>query len=533
MRIFMRQKTEIFSEKRNEKANEKLKSREKAFWLTTKKEVNQMNYYEQTVSEVREDFETRKKLRREKELAWQLNMNFLYGNQYCRITPEKLLRTSEKTFFWQHREVFNHIAPVMETRSAKLLGTRPKIRILPLSGEGDGFTKTAEKAVNSVFERAGMQKIIAEATSWSEVTGTVFYKITADSDGNAEISVCPPFEIYPDSFERSDVEDCRSIIHARALPVGEIKRIWNEEVGPEKLSAFNPAAANNPELSGCATVIEKYEKPSENFPEGRLVIVAGDKLLYSGGLPYSEGGRFSFPFVRQVSLPVAGSFYGASVIERLIPLQRAYNDVKNRKHELLSRLAGGILTVEEGSVNVDELEEDGLYPGKILVYRQGASVPSFMQADKLPSDFISEEERILREFSVISGVSDLMRSNAPVRVTSGTALNLLLEQDGTRISVSSDGIARAVKETAEKVLEIMRIYGYTDGDGSLTDESGNLSRRDFTVITEKEGNSAPVRMMSIALEIFESGLLCGENGKVPTETRNKLLEMMGLGSLIQ
>lgn len=99
MRIFMRQKTEIFSEKRNEKANEKLKSREKAFWLTTKKEVNQMNYYEQTVSEVREDFETRKKLRREKELAWQLNMNFLYGNQYCRITPEKLLRTSEKTFF--------------------------------------------------------------------------------------------------------------------------------------------------------------------------------------------------------------------------------------------------------------------------------------------------------------------------------------------------------------------------------------------------------------------------------------------------
>ncbi len=182
---------------------------------------------------------------------------------------------------------------------------------------------------------------------------------------------------------------------------------------------------------------------------------------------------------------------------------------------------------------MDELEEDGLYPGKILVYRQGASVPSFMQADKLPSDFISEEERILREFSVISGVSDLMRSNSPVRVTSGTALNLLLEQDGTRISVSSDGIARAVKETAEKVLEIMRIYGYTDGDGSLTDESGNLSRRDFTVITEKEGNSAPVRMMSIALEIFESGLLCGENGKVPTETRNKLLEMMGLGSLIQ
>ncbi|MBD4338560.1 hypothetical protein GUH15_21395, partial [Xanthomonas citri pv. citri] len=33
-------------------------------------------------------------------------------------------------------------------------------------------------------------------------------------------------------------------------------------------------------------VIEKYEKPTAKFKDGRLIIVAGDTLLYCGDLPY-------------------------------------------------------------------------------------------------------------------------------------------------------------------------------------------------------------------------------------------------------
>ncbi len=511
-----------------------------------------MKYYEQTVAEIREDFERRKRIRREKELGWQLNMNFLNGNQYCSVTPENVLTSFDKTFFWQHREVFNHIAPVMETRSSKLLRTRPSVKILPISQKSGSSALKAEKLVNAVFEKNDMRRIISEATAWSEVTGTAFYKVVwnAEDSGNAEISVCPPFEIYPDSLQRNDVEECRSIIHARVLPVAEIKRIWNEEVKPEKLQAFSLSSAvkkSEENLEDSATVIEKYEKPTGEYPFGRLIIVAGDKLLYLGPLPYKKGKKFFFPFVRQVSLPMAGSFFGTSVIERLIPLQRAYNDVKNKKHELLSRLAGGILAVEDGSVNVDELEEEGLYPGKILVYRQGSTVPSFMTTDKLPSDFISEEERILKEFSVISGVSDFMRNSSPVRVTSGTALNLLLEQDDSRISVSSDSINGATREIAGKIISLYAQFAPKDKENApnatendahagYNEASANGNEdceEDFSIITESEGNSAPVRMISIALEIFNSGLLNGEDGKVSLATKNKLLETMGLGSLIQ
>ena len=44
------------------------------------------------------------------------------------------------------------------------------------------------------------------------------------------------------------------------------------------------------------------------------------------------------------------------MVERAIPVQRAYNAVKNRKHEFLNRIAMGVLTVEDGSVDTDNLE---------------------------------------------------------------------------------------------------------------------------------------------------------------------------------
>lgn len=68
--------------------------------------------------------------------------------------------------------------------------------------------------------------------------------------------------------------------------------------------------------------------------------------------------------------------YGkGSIVERLIPYQRQYNALRNRNIEYLNRLTYPCLFVEDGSVDIDSLEEEGLHPGKILVYRQGATIP--------------------------------------------------------------------------------------------------------------------------------------------------------------
>ena len=42
---------------------------------------------------------------------------------------------------------------------------------------------------------------------------------------------------------------------------------------------------------------------------------------------------------------------------------------------MTANLALPIMLVEDGSLDVDELAEEGLAPGKILLYRQNANVP--------------------------------------------------------------------------------------------------------------------------------------------------------------
>lgn len=69
--------------------------------------------------------------------------------------------------------------------------------------------------------------------------------------------------------------------------------------------------------------------------------------------------------------------YGkGGLVDRLVPLQREYNALKNRKSEFINRLVLGTTFVEDGSVDVDNLAEEGLAPGKIVIYRQGAIAPT-------------------------------------------------------------------------------------------------------------------------------------------------------------
>ena len=69
--------------------------------------------------------------------------------------------------------------------------------------------------------------------------------------------------------------------------------------------------------------------------------------------------------------------YGKNgLVSRLIPLQRAYNAIKNRELEYINRISLGVLCVEDGSVDIDELREDGVSGGRVIVYRQGANPPA-------------------------------------------------------------------------------------------------------------------------------------------------------------
>lgn len=352
---------------------------------------------EEFIEGIYADFKRRQEERRLLERSWQLNVNFINGNQYCDINGFGEIEQDESGYYWQERRVFNYIAPMVDTRCARLSGLRPRLAVRAASEDDEDrrASHLASVILNAAYEDCDLDGAVAAATTWSESCGTAFYKVIWDNDAGSEIGLTPdgsslregkvkvvavsPFEIYPDSLSEENLYAQTSIIHARAVAAEDIYAAYGVRVEGRDIDEFAHSPATYPQATGGAgssvqhtvkhgyeLVIEKYERPTATRKEGRLTIVAGHKLLYDGALPYSNGenGSRTYPFVRQCCLPVAGSFFGKCIVDRLIPVQRAYNAIKNRKHEFLNRISMGMIAVEDGSVDTDELTEDGLAPGK-------------------------------------------------------------------------------------------------------------------------------------------------------------------------
>ena len=535
-----------------------------------------MSKTNKVVEDLVRDYLSRREARRSLEMQWQLNINFVMGNQYSYIASNGAIGQDEKQYFWQEKEVFNHIAPIIETRISKISNSTPDVTVVPASTDEQDIesAKLSKEILRSVSNRLNLTDIVKNATTWSEICGTVFYKTLWNTDsgkmiakdengddikeGDVGVEVVPPFEIFPDNLSCERIEDVKSIIHARAMEVEEIKVQWGIDVDPEEVYSFslnsNFGASgglgynahinklSNVRLSNHAIVIERYIRPTKSNPKGRLTIVAGNKLLFDGDLPYINGdmGGRTFPFVKQISNYQPGSFFGVSIVDRLIPIQRAYNAVRNRKHEYFNRSVMNVLAVEDGSIDTDALEDEGLSPGKILVYRQGSKVPEVMHNQSSPVNFEEEEERLIQEFKTVSGVSDMM-TDSYSRYTnmSGVALQLLAEQDSTRLSMPIDSTKLAVKVVAKYILRLYKQYAViprllkiagTNGDVQMYYwDQNEICSDDVVFDTSTENTESLAQRRTMLLDLIKQGLMYDENGTLSQSMRKRCLDLLGFG----
>ncbi len=528
------------------------------------------------VEEVMLDYSNRREARRSLEAQWQLNINFMMGNQYSYIAKNGGLLEDEKQYFWQEKEIFNHIAPTIETRISKIVSNTPNVTVVPATSEESDIesAKLSKEILNSVSNRLNLPDIEKTATTWSEICGSVFYKVIWNTntgrmvakdengkeikEGDVEVQVVSPFEIFPDNLSVERLDDVQSLIHARAVDIDEIKKSWGVDVNKERVNSFTldstlgtlgglgyDAHINKTasvELDNHAVLIERYNKPTKDYPNGRLTIVAGEKLLFDGDLPYinDELGNRTFPFVKQISNYLPGSFFGVSVVDRLIPIQRAYNAVRNRKHEYFNRSVLNVLAVEDGSIDTDALEIEGLSPGKVLVYRQGSKIPEIMQNPKLTIDFSEEEERLLGEFKTVSGVSDMMTDSLSSYTNmSGVALELLAEQDLSRLATAIDSTKLAIKVVAKFILRLYKQFAVVPrllkiaGDNNAIKmyywDQNEICSDDVVFDASSTGADTLAQRRTMLLDLIKQGLMNDEDGKMSNSLRKKCLDLLGFG----
>lgn len=539
---------------------------------------NKMVYADAIVSYIDDEYERRLKLRAPFDLQCQLNRNFLAGNQYCDINLTMNAVVEIPQLYWfQERKAYNQIAPIMETRQAKLGRINPSLKARPATSDREDVSsaKVTTAFLKGTYRRLNMHEKIKTATAWSEQDGTVFYKTIFDPEqgrvlgemggevvheGETDICVCPMNEILPDNILTNDVNKVRRIMHAKAYHVDDIERIWGVKVDGKEVDVFQMKQSNltapgigysgsvyqviSTKAKDHEIVKEEYELPSKEYPNGRLIIVAGSKLLHYGELPYrvGEDGTLGHIFTRQVCIERPGYFFGVSIIERLIPIQRAYNALINRINEYLNRCVMGVLVHEDGSIDIDTIRAEGIAPGSDIPYQSGQSPPKFLENDRLPNEFFIQLQNYENMFVTVSGVSTFSRQSAPPTGSgSGISLEIIKEQDDTRLSLTGENIRIAIVDVGKKWIRIskqfakgprmLRYVGNNNNVLVLDWEASDLTTDDVILETENELAQTPAQRKQQVFDMLDRKLFHDpETGRLSKSDRIKIFEMLEMGN---
>ncbi|MBE6672797.1 MAG: hypothetical protein E7599_04690 [Ruminococcaceae bacterium] len=503
------------------------------------------------------------------ELQWKLNANFLYGNQHCDLNLSRMtVESYEPTYDYLSREVFNRIAPLMETRLANLQTVRYKMSVLPRTNEYEDALKAqiSTALLRAKQEASDFSEKLDSALHWSELTGSAFFFSGWDAsagnvfvlpgeqegddecacEGDVTYCVLSPYEVLPDSIDCETVADQHSILIEQVKSCADVEALYGKKVQAEQGSLVSISASVGVSSKGACfedddkdrVLLYTYlERPNVNFPQGRMILVAGSTLIHEGSFPYGE-----YPLCQMKSQRVAGQFYGRSVIESLIPLQRTYNGIKNKINDYINLAASGQLLIEEGSVDADDLAGNGVAPGIPVVYERGSEKPALLPWPSLPSVVAEQCDRIAADMEYASGVSQLLVSGrTPDGITSGKAINTLRNIDSTRLSMTADNAREAVRALA---VIWLRLYHEFGGENRAIVASGRNSSHgvlywsadqidSFEVIydSENELKDSEQSRFDRLLSAMDRGLFGGQGEAIPKRVLRKARQSLGVSNL--
>jgi hypothetical protein len=124
---------------------------------------------------------------------------------------------------------------------------------------------------------------------------------------------------------------------------------------------------------------------------------------------------------------------------------------------------------------------------------------------------------------------------------SGTAIELLIEQDETRLSQTIDSIKSAVRQIGKQVLRLFKQFATDQRIMRFADlskkvnlfyfKSSDISSDDVVFDTENELAFTPAQKKNAVFEMLSTGLLTDSDGQINQRTKVKILEILGYGTL--
>lgn len=459
-----------------------------------------------------------KKARSRFEPQWFLNVAYYNGDQWVKYDGGRLYEPALEP--WRLKPVDNRIQGVVRTEIAKMTKTRPDFAVTPTAADEEDIraANMGERVLDWLWKELDLTRKMRAGLLWSRICGGGFWKVCWDptkgdmvevlanldtgqvlkdsnqrpmamhrlgdnfdldsfqetvgqpvgkkaiARGDVAVEVRTPFELFPDPLTGEEgLSSAEWVIEEVVQSEEYVRRRFGADIEADT-DAINGIAESRMPVPGTAgaagepakgvKVRELWARPSSKFAKGRHVVWVKDRVLQEDHNPYPW-----LPYIMFRGIPTPGRFWPGSVTEQLISPQTELNKRKAQIGENAARIGNPPLVRSSAS----DFEWQGL-PGEEIVFQDTgtpAAMPQFMQVPELPGYIREDVQRIEASIQDISGQHEVTQGSVPSGVTAASAINLLQEQDDTRLGPDIGDMEVALGEAGTRLLELVHWY-YTD-----------------------------------------------------------------------
>ena len=472
-----------------DKAREKIEGMLSGEPVALESAADQPDEDKQLVAWVRSKLDERSQTasRAANEATWLENIAYLCGIDSVRFdlqTRRFMPVNTVPRVLNKSRVHVNKVLPTIQNKLAKLCKNQPRWDVRPKSS--DDADKEAARLGKAVilqdWDNLKISKRRLTLLMWAMECGHSYAKVSWDTsagpaamlegervtEGDKRVDIFSPFGCYPDPLA-SELDEAQDFIQAKVRPLSYFAEsydrgalvkeedVWlnalSYELRVNQMSQGGSESGTAQQQKNTAIEIAFYEKPSKKHPQGRHVIIANGVLLKDGVLPIDE-----LPFVKFDDIKIAGKYASEATITHIRPMQDQYNRNKTLKAAFLNRtLMGKFIAARGHGLSAEAVNDQS---GEVVEYDPvpGEAPPSAMQTPTMPQYVFQEDESLISDINDVSGINQVSRGQLPSSSIPAIGMQMLVEQDDTRIGIETENHEHAYADLGRILLKFTAKY---------------------------------------------------------------------------
>ena len=398
----------------------------------------------------------------------------------------------------------DQIAPILDRVASLATASEPDARItgMTVAPLDQAAAKEAQGLMRAWEEDFGLQSFLLDGVSLTLRTTTCWARYQWDKDkmgllpktgpdgtiekvtqgkaGGPRVDWIPWYQGFPYGDVHDSAPDkMRGFITAKLLTLNElIERYGSMSDKAEKVQpdgggdVLNYFQSRYAYLAGQfdydtksaginkshVVCYELMETATPRYPNGLLVIVAGNRCLHHGDLPAEDKTRL--PLVPLCYHRRDGTPWGSNVVYPLVPLQRAINrcwsntfDMLDNQQVYVAIEKNAELTPPDPYAGADSFMDGSKRGIKKIYHRPGSNPPQFQLPPTPTQEAMAINEALLDRMKAISGIRDSIAGAAPA-ADSGIKVSLLQQAAKSQLALFTQQIETFVQDLTEAVIAL-------------------------------------------------------------------------------